>query len=48
MLNIPINLGKVTSSLKNYFNQNKEYKTPNIKTIEFFLNLPMLKFAQTV
>ena len=31
LLNKPIYLGKVTSTLKNYFNQNKEYRTTKFK-----------------
>ena len=41
-LNKPMNLGNVSSTLKNYFNQNKEYKTPKYKNIRIFS-----KFADT-
>ena len=36
LLNKPMNLGKVSSTLKTYFNQNKEYKTPKYKNNRIF------------
>ena len=39
VINKPINLGKVSSTLKNYFNQNKEYKTPKYKNNKLFTKI---------
>ena len=36
LLNKPMNLGKVTSTLKNYFNQNKQYKSLKNKEKKIF------------
>ena len=39
VINKPIYLGKVSSTLKNYFNQNKEYKTPKYKNNKLFTKI---------
>ena len=45
ILNKRINLGKVTSTLKNYFNQNKEYKTIKFKEDKIISKFNRHKFG---